>query len=178
MLFVIYVSSLHIPLDKGLVLSYVDDFSLTVASRSYRTNIRLLQSAFFAIKCKARERRVSFSIPKTELIHWRTPKQRDPLGSPSPPPIYLDGQLYHTSKCLRWLGYWLSSEHSTSAHFSRRLALSQAAFVSIKRLSPPGTGLAPHLAHRLSYALLLPILLYGADLLVPTKGMLGKMKVF
>src|SRR5205807_2615223 len=178
LLFVIYVSSLHIPLARGLVLSYVDDFSLTVSSRSYRTNIRLLQAAFLSVKSKALERKVSFSIPKTELIHWRTPKQRDPQGSPRPPPIYLDGQLFHPSRCLRWLGYWLSAEQSTSPHFSRKLALSQAAFATVKRLSPPGTGLAPHLAHRLSYALLLPILLYGADLLVPTKGMLGKMKVF
>src|SRR5437588_131524 len=70
LLFVIYFSSLHIPLDKGLLLSYIDDFSLTVSSRSYRTNIRLLQAAFLAIKSKALERRVSFSSPKTELIHW------------------------------------------------------------------------------------------------------------
>src|SRR5205807_7119897 len=82
LLFVIYVSSLHIPLVRGLVLSYVDDFSLTVSSRSYRTNIRLLQAAFLAIRSKAQERKVSFSIAKTELIHWRTPKQRDPSGSP------------------------------------------------------------------------------------------------
>src|SRR5437588_5054325 len=114
---------------------------------------------------------------RTKLIHWRTPKERDPSGAPHPPPIYLDGQPFHPSKCLRWLGYWLSAEQSTSAHFSHRLTLSQAAFATVKRLSPPGTSLAPHLAHRLSYALLLPILLYGADLLVPTKGMLTKMEV-
>src|SRR5205807_7528543 len=44
-------------------------------------------------------------------------------GPPVPPPIYLDGQLFHPSKCLRWLGYWLLEEQSTSAHFSRRLVL-------------------------------------------------------
>src|SRR5207253_8548728 len=160
LLFVIYVSSLHIPLARGLVLSYVDDFSLTVSSHSYRTNIRLLQAAFLSIKSRARERRVSFSIPKTELIHWRTPKQRDPPRSPRPPPIFLGGQLFHPSKCLRWLGYWLSAEHSTSAHFSRRLALSRAAFASIKRLSPPRAGLAALLLLRLPYALPPPPLLY------------------
>src|SRR5205807_2193251 len=86
LLFVIYVSSLHIPLVRGLVLSYVDDFSLTVSSGSYRTNIRLLQAAFLSIKARAREWRISFSIPNTELIHWRTPKQRDPPGVPPSPP--------------------------------------------------------------------------------------------
>ena len=34
LLFVIYVAPLHIPLDWGLVLSYIDDFSLSVSSRS------------------------------------------------------------------------------------------------------------------------------------------------
>ena len=37
LLFVIYVFSLYIDLLKGVSLSYVDDFSLTVASLSYRT---------------------------------------------------------------------------------------------------------------------------------------------
>ena len=46
LLFVIYVAPLHIPLSRGLVLSYVDDFSLTVSSPSYRTNSRSLQAAF------------------------------------------------------------------------------------------------------------------------------------
>src|SRR5207302_5564868 len=41
-----------------------------------------------------------------------------------------------------------------------------------------GTGLAPHLAQCLSYALLLSILLYGADLLIPTKGMLTNMEAY
>ena len=41
LLFVIYVSPLHIALRNGLVLSYVDDFSLTISSASYRSNWRL-----------------------------------------------------------------------------------------------------------------------------------------
>src|SRR5207237_6253346 len=73
LLFVIYVSSLHIPLVRGLVLSYVDDFSLTVSSLSYRTNIRLLQTAFLSIRSRAQETRVSFSIPKPEFIQLLAP---------------------------------------------------------------------------------------------------------
>ena len=73
-LFVIYVSSLHIDLPKGVTLSYVDDFSLMAASLSYRTNIRILQKAFGAIRAKAHARSVDFDVPKTKLIHRRTPK--------------------------------------------------------------------------------------------------------
>ena len=84
LLFVIYVAPLHIPLSRGLVLSYGHDFSLTVSSPSYRTNSRSLQAAFGHIRAIAHSRKVDFSVPKTELIHWRTPLQRDPPGLPAP----------------------------------------------------------------------------------------------
>ena len=87
LLFVIYVSSLHIDLPKGVTLSYVDDFSWTAVSLSYRMNIRILQKAFKAIRASARARDVDFGVPKTELIHWRTPKQWNPPGSSHPSPI-------------------------------------------------------------------------------------------
>ena len=173
-----YVSSLHIDIPKGITLFYVDDFGLTAASLSYRTNIRTLQRAFGVIRARALAREVEFGVPKTEHIHWRTPKQRDPQGSGSAPPICLDGQVFRPLPCVRWLGYWLAADLSPSQHFTRPLALAQAAFATVRRLSPPGSGLPPHLAHRLAVSLLLPILLYGADLLVPGKGLYSKMEVF
>ena len=39
LLFVIYVSGLHLTIPKGLMVSYVDDFTITVASPSYCSNI-------------------------------------------------------------------------------------------------------------------------------------------
>ena len=169
LLFVIYVAPLHIPLSRGLVLSYVDDFSLTVSSPSYRTNSRSLQAAFERIRAIAHSRKVDFSFPKTELIHWGTPLEWDPRGTPRPPPVALDGQIFHPSEKLRWLGYWFVPNLASSAHFSQRLALSQAAFSSVKRRSDAGKGVFPHLFHRLSYCLMLPILSYSADLFTPTK---------
>jgi len=105
LLFVIYVASLHIQIPKGLSLSYVDDFALSAASTSYRTNIRTLQRAFGRMRPCASAGEVVFSVPKTELIHWRTPLQRDPPASPAPPPICLDGQVFPPLPCFRWLGY-------------------------------------------------------------------------
>ena len=48
-----------------------------------------------------------------------------------------------------------------------RLALANASFSFVKRLSSPGGGTRPFLAHRVAMGLFLPILTYGADLLVP-----------
>ena len=178
LLFVIYVSSLHINLPKGVTLSYVDDFSLTAASLSYYTNIRILQRAFRAIRSKARAQEADFGVPKTELMHWKTPKQRVPVGATFLPPICLDEQVFCLLPCVRWLGYWLASDLLSSQHFTWMLALAQAAFTTVKRLFHPGSGLSRLLTHYLAIWLLLPIFLYGADLLVPSKGMYMKIEVF
>ena len=172
-LFVIYIAPLHIPLSRGLVLSYVDDFPLTVSPPSYRTNSRSLQVAFEPIRAIAHSRKVDFSVPKTELIHWRTPLQQDPPGTPHPPPVSLDSQIFHRSEKLCWLGYWFVPNLASSAHFSRRLALSQAAFSSVRPLSDAGKGVSPHLCHQLAYCLIFPILSYGADLFTPTKRLIN-----
>ena len=131
LLFVIHLAPLHIPLSWCLVLSYVDDFSLTVSSPSYRTNSRSLQAAFGRIRAIAHSRKVDFSVPKTVLINWRTPLQRDPLGAPRPPPVALDSQIFPRSEKLCWLGYWFVPNLASSAHFSQPLALSQADFSSV-----------------------------------------------
>ena len=89
----------------------------------------------------------------------------------------LDGQIFHPFEKLRWLGYWFVPNLASSAHFSWRLALSQAAFASGRRLSEAGKGVSPHLCHRLAYCLMFPILSYGADLFTPTKGLLNKIEV-
>ena len=87
LLFVIYVFPLHPSIPKGLVLSYVDDFVVTVASSSHRRNIQLLQSHYRALCRIAAPKRLSFSVPKTELIHWPTPQER---STPSSAGVRLD----------------------------------------------------------------------------------------
>ena len=119
LLFLIYVAPFHIPLSRGLVLSYVDDFSLTISSSSYCTNSRSRQEAFERIRAIGHSRKVDFSVLKTEFIHWRTPLQRDPPKASRPPPVALDGQIFHPTEKLPWLGYWFVPNLAFSAHFSR-----------------------------------------------------------
>jgi len=69
LIFLIYVALLHMSVPRGLMVSYVDDFSITVASPTYRGNIRRLQELFSTIPAKGRDIGMSFSDPKTELIH-------------------------------------------------------------------------------------------------------------
>ena len=159
----------------GLTLSYVDDFGLTASSASYRRNIQILQRKYARLKSRGARLGVSFSIPKTELIHWRTNRDRGPISNA---PIHLDGSVFKPKNEVRWLGYWFTPSMSTTPHFTKRLAKAQAAFVAIKRLSPPGMGLPPFLCHRLASSLLFPVLSYGADVFVPTSHMVRKLAVF
>jgi len=102
LLFVIYVSQLDHEIPQGLTLSYVDDFGLTASSASYRRNIQLLQRHYPVLKAKGARLGVSFSVPKTELIHWRTARDRGPI---SRSPIHLDGSTFLPKDELPCLGY-------------------------------------------------------------------------
>jgi len=97
LLFLLYVAPLHMSIPRGLMVSYLDDFSITVSSPSYRGNIRRLQKRFSTIETKGRDIGVSFSVPKTELIHWRTLSQRRP---PSHAPIELEDHLFRPSQVV------------------------------------------------------------------------------
>ena len=133
LLFVIYVLRLHCEIPHALSLSYMDDFGRTVSSTSYRRNILSLQRHYSVLKGSGSRLGVSFSVPKTELIHWRTIRDRSPV---SHSPVHLEGSIFPRQKMVRWLGYWFTPSISTTPHFTMRLAKAQAGFVAIKRLSP------------------------------------------
>ena len=175
LLFVIYVSRLHSEIPQGFSLSYVDHFGLTVSSSSYRRNIQVLQKQYARLKARGARLGVGFSVPKTELIHWRTNRDRSPISNA---PIHRDGSVFTPKGEVRWLGYWFTPSISTTPHFVKRLAKAQAAFVAVQRLSPPGISLPPFLCHRLPSSLLFPILSYGADSFLPTVHMTRKLSLF
>jgi len=175
LLFVIYVSHLHCVIPHGLTLAYVDDFGLTASSAYYRRNIQILPRQYARLKARRAHLGVRFSIPTMELIHWRTNRERGPI---SKAPIHLDGSFFKPKAEIRWLGYWFTPSISITPHFVKRLAKAQAAFVTVKRLSPLGMGLPPFLCHRLASSLLFPILSYSSDTFTPTVQMTRKLSAF
>jgi len=128
LLFVLYIASLHPTIPQGLAISYVDDLTLTVGLDSVRSNIRGVQYFFGIIPRWAADLAVAFSVPKTELIHWRTPKDRSDV---SLAPMVINDRLFPSSQAVRWLGYWLTPTIHSSVHFLRWLALAKASFTSI-----------------------------------------------
>jgi len=100
---VLYVSPRHFKVPRSLMTSYIDDFALTATSPSYRGSIRRLQELFGRLEGKALRIGVSFSVAKTELIHWRTPSQRNSPRCLSP--IQIKAELFRSRDSLRWLRY-------------------------------------------------------------------------
>jgi len=128
LLFVLYIASLHPSIPQGLAISYVDELTLTVGSDSVWSNIRILQHFFCVIQTQGADLEVTFSGPKTELIHWRTLKDRPDVSFA---PIVINDMLFSPSQAVRWLGYWLTPTIQSSIHFRRRLALAQASFTTV-----------------------------------------------
>jgi len=175
LLFVIYVSSLHLEIPRALIIFYIDDFAVTVASPSYRTNVRLLQQSFSSLKRKASLINISFSVPKTELIHWRTTRSNE---LPCSLPVQLESQLFYPQSRLKWLGFIFTFAFDPRSHFSRRYTLANAALATIGRLSPPGMGLLPYHCLSLARSLLGPILLYGSAVWNPPPSIMGPKSFF
>jgi len=146
-----------------------------VASPSYRTNVRLLQKSFSTLKRKASPINISFAVPKTELIHWRTARSNKP---PCSLPVQLEDQLFYPQPRLKWLGFIFTPTFDPRSHFSRRYTLANAALAKIRRLSPPGMGLPPYLFLFLARSLRAPILLYGSALWTPPPSIMGPMSIF
>jgi len=79
---------------------------------------------------------------------------------------------------VRWLGFWLMPTLNLTPHFTRRLAIAQGVLVKLRQLSPPGLGLLSHLNQKPVQAVILPILTYGADWLIPSVLNMKKLDVF
>jgi len=175
LLFVIYVSSLHLETPRSLIISEVDDFAVTVALPSYRSNVRLLQKTFSSLKRKASPINISFSIPRTELIHWRTTRSNEPQSSL---PVQLEDHLFYPQSRQKWLGFIFTTSFDPRSHFLRRYTLANTALATIRPLPPPAMGLPPYLCLSLARSLLAPILLYGSGVWNTPPSIMSPMSVF
>jgi len=175
LLFVLYIGSLHLTIAPGLAISYVDDVTITVGTDSVPSFIRALQFYFGIIQWQGTDHAVAFSVPQTELIYWRTPKDRSDVSFA---PIVINDMHLLPSQAVRWLGYWLTPTIHSSVHFLRQLVLAKASFATIRQLSAAGKGLSSWCNRKLVFSAILSILTYGYDLCVPDGATLKKLNSF
>lgn len=172
LLFLIYVSPMHSDPHKGICISYVDDFAITVGAATYQRALAILAYEHKRMEAIGAARKVLFSPDKTELIHWRTPKDRSPMCQL---PIHINGRTFNPQTELRWLGYWLTPPFNSTPHFIKRCQSASKTFAIVRRFSTAGKGFTPANARKLATMAILPILTYGASALPPSAQALGKM---
>ena len=131
------MAPLHTPDSISFGLSYVDNFSVTVASPSYEQNVPSTQGACI---------RVPFAPEKTQATG--RPADRD-----------LQLPLFQSS-FVAWLGFWFDQRRTGTIQFQKRAASAAITLRSLRSLSSPARGLTIQLALR-------PRLLYGASIFSP-----------
>jgi len=175
LLCLLYIATLHSAIPKGIMLYYVDDFAITVASDSHWGNIYRLQRVITDISQKGKDLGISLSVPKTALIPQQPPSRRTPHATS---PIELEGHLFHPSRVVRWLGYWLTPALTSTPHFRHTLSLAQASFFFVKRVSSPGATVKPFPCHGIVNGLLLSLLTYRGDVFAPNSNALRSTNSF
>jgi len=176
-LFVVYVEPLHDCIDpsREFTSSYVDDIQTTVSSNSWCMNSKLLEEGLTRIKNIATSLGLEYSTNKAGLIHWRAPREK---VARSDHPIVVDGECIQPAPtAVKWQRFYFENNYCTWTHYANRLALVQAAFDRIKRLSSPGCRLIPYSAGRMVKAFIIPTLQYGAECLDLSATMRHKMEV-
>jgi ribonuclease HI len=161
LLFNIYVAPIHNAITNAFDLSYIDDFSLTVASDSYTDNQTVISDLVYSLTNLTTSLNLTFSSEKTEFIHWETRCQR--IKSPTTPFQLYDRQITPATK-LKWLGTWLDPRRTPQTNSAPLTAAAASTLTLIRTLATTGTGLRPRQCHRLITGILQPRILHNAHL--------------
>lgn len=80
----------------------MNNFSITVSSPSYVSNITHLEKLAEEMCTNALAIDLSFGILKIKLMYWGIPKQR---GLENTPPVTIRGNTFHSKDKIKWLDY-------------------------------------------------------------------------
>ncbi|KAJ1305668.1 hypothetical protein OPQ81_000662 [Rhizoctonia solani] len=111
------VPLLHAASDlQSISFAYIDDFTILATSHSLDNNINIITNTVSNINNITSKLRLSFEMPKSELIHFPRP-----YSTPnSLLPIHLQENnniiTIHHSPCIRWLGFYLDAKLSFKEH--------------------------------------------------------------
>ena len=158
-LFLIYIRDLFSTRNSTTYISYVDDFSLTVASTSYSRNIYLLEKELGRLVELGLQNAISFDIAKTELCHWTRAKVAKPCT------LLLPGGIVLEPKSLvKWLGVYFDGGLSFKEHVRIRASQARSAFDRMSRLANSERGLTPFALRQLYLACVVSVADYGSIL--------------
>ena len=155
-LFLIYIRDLF-TWTKVTWISYVDDISMTAASRSFKNNIKTLEREAGNLYQLAAENQIEFDLGKTELIHWG----KSPNGTSIKLP---NNTTIEPKPMVKWLGIYFDSALSFKHHVSTKVAKARSAFFRMSRLANTGRGLTPFALRQIYTACVMSIADYGTEI--------------
>jgi ribonuclease HI len=125
-LFLLYVRAVF--QERGLQLSYIDDFSISVSSNSAARNSRALGQISTDLFDQALQQNVQFDPSKTELIHFCRAR------TPPTDPVILPGFTVYPKAVVKWLGVYFDYRLTFKPHIEKRLALGYAVINALQRM--------------------------------------------
>jgi len=137
--------------------SYLDDISLTTASKSLKKNIKTLEREVKDIVDLGKKNTISFNIDKTELIHFDNSKNKPSLKLPN-------RELVSPSRVVKWLGIYFDENLRFKEHIAYRASKAKQAFYRVQRLTNISYGLSPFAIRQLYLACITSIIDYGSIL--------------
>ena len=143
--------------------SYLDNISLTTASKSLKKNIKTLEREVKNIIDLGKKNAISFNIDKTELIYFNNSKKKPSLELPN-------GELVSPSKVVKWLGIYFDENLRFKEHIAYRASRAKQAFYRVNRLTNISRGLSPFIIRQLYLACITSIIDYGSILWWKTKS--------
>jgi len=136
----------------------MDDISLIAASKSFKTNIKILEREVTKLVDLGTEYCISFDIDKTELIHFSTSKKD------SIPITLLDRTVLAPKRLIRWLGIYFDSSLKFKEHRSIRTSEGKQMLGRLNRLTTVTRGLSPFAIRQLYLACVTSVTDYGSEL--------------
>jgi hypothetical protein len=122
-LFLIYIRDLF-KLVNIKFRSYLDNISLTTASKSLKKNIKTLEREVKNIVDLGKKNTISFNIDKTELIHFNNSKNKPSLNLPN-------RELVSPSKVVKWLEIYFDKNLRFKKYIAYRASKAKQAFYKI-----------------------------------------------
>jgi len=155
-LFLIYIRDLF---KSKLVkwYSYMDDISMTAASKSYKKNIVILEREARKLVLLGDKNLIQFDISKTELIHFHNSKLEPSLTMP-------DKSIVEPKRLVKWLGIHFDNKLRFKEHIGIRTSLAKQSFYRLNRLANISRGLSPFALRQLYLACVTSVSDYGSIL--------------
>ena len=149
-------------LQSARYLSYLDDISISISSKSLDQNCRLLEFICHYLINKGLANHIQFDSEKTELIHF-FPKKSINLDS-STFMVSIGDKKFRAKESLKWLGVYIDSRLTFKEHVTRKTIDASRVFHQIERLSNTERGLSFQAMRQLYIACVSSIADYGVPI--------------